>query len=572
MAMAAFLPPIPLPAFSTNIAIIGKAPRRHSAPRRKPRHLHHPTCSNGVPSASPIPFPVGTTVSSTYKLTSLLGQGASGTTYKATVTNGRNRGEQVAVKALPLSSMQSWLSLDLFMREVRALKSLSHPAVPTYIDSFEVENCGDTVFVLVQRIARGDSLQALIDDGRRFSTAQVLSTFQQLLQVLDYLSSLNPPVLHRDVKPANIILEINADEPVLSLVDFGSVNASTVPTSGGLPSATLVGTFGYMAPEQLAGTADVRTDLYAAGATILTMLTGLTPSAIGQKRLKVDVESVIPARERVKLGNIYTVMCKILEPAPEDRFDTAGAALDALNGKVDVDRPNDAPVLNMISNSLSTEDLASLESAFSAMTTLEGEVATGPFEKLTNWAGKKLRRRKPAGSRVVLERDRTNRLLRVAVPAKGLSGETISKGVFTVAWTGFTAFWTMGVLTGGAPFAFALFSIPFWAAGARLARATAEDVSGLTTLVVSFGGGEREIFYFALCSRTALGRDGIVEGDARDLDGAVVETEMFVNGRPVTELYLCEGTRRHAVGGALEAVEQEWLRDEINDFLRAKRR
>ena len=520
------------------------------------------------------PFQLGDLVASRYRITGLLGRGANGLTYEAQPLTASESSSPVALKALSFKAMSNWKSLELFEREAAALRTLSHPAVPRYIDFFDVDVKGDQVFVLVQRKAPGKALQEWLNEGRRFTTEQVAATFRQLLEVLDYLASLNPPVLHRDVKPSNVILDIDGKKPRLSLVDFGGVNAGV--RSGTLGS-TMVGTFGYMAPEQYGGGGDVRSDLYAAAATVLYMLTGQPPASLPQKRLKMDIESVIPEREQLKLGNIYTVVQKLLEPAPEDRYDSPRAALDALLATRDSRQDGDlgdsgvAGELLAFGSSLAPEDAASLSRAFRAIGTPQ-DIGGGPLELLTGWAGRRIRKRKPAGTKVTVDRDRANRLLRVTVPPDGISGEVLSKGAFTVAWTGFTAFWTVGVLTGGAPLVFSLFSIPFWAAGVRMAKNTMEQITGLTTLVISFGGGKKEVFYFGLASKGVFGRQDFVEGDARDLDQAMINTEMYVNGEPVTQLVLQEGTRRYIVGRGLQLVEQEWLRDEINDFLQVRRR
>lgn len=367
------------------------------------------------------------------------------------------------------------------------------------------------------------------------------------------------------MKPANVILQLNPPLS-LSLVDFGGVGG--VPGSLG---STMVGTFGYMAPEQFGGGTDVRSDMYSAAATMLCMLTGSAPSSLPQKRLKIDLESIIPSRERLKLGNVYTVMAKLLQPAPEDRYDSPRDALDAL--EVTEETRQAEKQSSSLGILLSEEERRSLERAFASIE--EGyerrNEGGGPLGMLTGWGRRKLRRRKPAGSRVMLERDRGNRLLKIMIPAKGFSGNALSKGAFAVAWTGFTAFWTVGILTGGAPVVFSLFSLPFWAAGVQMARSTADEVMGCVTLIVSFGGGEKEVFYFGLSTQRALGNSDVVEGDSRDLDYAAIETEMYVNGEPVTELVLREGTRRQVLGKGLDLVEQEWLRDEINDFLESRR-
>ena len=495
-----------------------------------------------------------------YEILSILGRGNSSITYEALPTDSLSYPvtDRLALKALSLKGMQNWKAYELFQRETKTLRSLSHPAIPEFIDSFEIDTETDTIFVLVQRKAAGRSLQDIVDDGYRFTTDKVLHVFMQLMEVLQYLSSLNPTIIHRDVKPANVLLDLSVsrNEPTVSLVDFGGVNAARI-SQGGILS-TMVGTFGYMAPEQFAGGIDVRSDLYSAAVTILFMLTATPPSSLPQKRLRLDIESVISPPERIKLGRVYTVMQRLLEPAPEDRYDSATDVLIAL-------RDTRGGSMELSSATLTREEVVSLQESLSTLQSPDTITPRNPLEMISGWT-RRIRRRKPAGSRVILERDRSNRIMRVQIPPKGLTNDAVSRGAFTFAWTGFTAIWTVGVLTGGAPL-LSLFSIPFWAASARLAKSTLNEVSGSRTLLISFGSGEKQVYYFGLTSKNILGSDTVVEGDARDVDRAAIETSMIVNGTPITELVISEGTRRHSFGAELEPVEQEWLRDEINDFI-----
>ncbi|KAI0558946.1 Serine/threonine protein kinase [Gracilaria domingensis] len=468
-----------------------------------------------------------------YRTVDVIGRGTTGLTYEVAATKEPYRSQQLAFKALTVRSLTNWKTLDLFQREARTLKSLSHPSIPKYVDFFEYETDSDTAYILDQKKAKRTPLQTLIDEGYRFSTEQVNLTFVGLLEVIFYMASINPPVLHCDVRP-------------LSLVDFGGVRTGITS-----PGSTLVGTYGFMATKQFTGLADVRSDMYAAAATILCMLTAQIPFSLPQKRLKIDLESVIPKREQAKLGNIYSVMAKLLEPAPEDRFDRPSEALAALNG-VHTDRESSlhtVPNLLKANSTLSPEDTYSLEEALATMN--KGEPKSSALKMLSLPTGRRVRRRKSAGSRIALERNRENKMLLVSIPPKGVSSEALSRGAFTVR----------------APIVFSLFSLPFWAAGYRFARSTADEITGSTDIVISFGAGDRKVFYFGMASKSALGRGMFVEGDSRDLDRAAMETEMYVNGRALAELVLNEGTRRHVFGDALDPVEQEWLRDEINDFI-----
>jgi len=207
--------------------------------------------------AVPGSFAVGETVDSgkgpTLVIREVLGRGSFGTTYAC---DRPDVGDEVALKVLTLREMRDWKALQLFEREAKTLKGLSHPAIPTYVDYFEMDSELDVKFCLVQRIAPGQSLQGLIDSGWRPTEFEILAIATQLLETLQYLSSLRPPVLHRDVKPGNILLDRTTGK--VSLVDFGAtaeaaMTAAVSEENGFAFGSTMIGTFGYAAPEQMMG-------------------------------------------------------------------------------------------------------------------------------------------------------------------------------------------------------------------------------------------------------------------------------------------------------------------------------
>src|SRR6185295_19135856 len=112
----------------------------------------------------------------------------------------------------------------LFQREARVLASLNHPAIPKYRDSFVVETPQGPVSYLVHDFAPGQSLRGWVESGWRADEGEVVRIGAFLLEVLAYLHSLHPAVLHRDVKPANVI---RSDDGGLWLVDFGAVRDAT---------------------------------------------------------------------------------------------------------------------------------------------------------------------------------------------------------------------------------------------------------------------------------------------------------------------------------------------------------
>jgi serine/threonine protein kinase len=141
-----------------------------------------------------------------------------------------------------------------------------------------------------------------------------------VLDVLAYLHGRAPPVIHRDIKPSNVLLRANGTP---ALIDFGGVRAAWQPR--GAAGATVVGTFGYMAPEQFAGHAGPTSDLYALGATLLHLVTGHPPSDFPFDSGRIEVPDDLPADK--PLADLIEAL---LRPAPRDRPGTAQVARDML--------------------------------------------------------------------------------------------------------------------------------------------------------------------------------------------------------------------------------------------------
>ena len=197
--------------------------------------------------------------------------------------------QQVVVKLLSFSSDFNWEDLKLFEREVETLKSLSHPAIPRYLDSFEIDTPNRKGFALVQTYIEAKSLQEYLSDGRTFSESEVKQLATALLDILAYLHQRQPPVIHRDIKPSNILLKNRSGNSVgeVYLVDFGAVQ--TLATQQG-KTVTVVGTYGYMPPEQFGGRAVPASDLYSLGATLIALITKQHPADLPQQDLQLEFE------------------------------------------------------------------------------------------------------------------------------------------------------------------------------------------------------------------------------------------------------------------------------------------
>ncbi len=169
-----------------------------------------------------------------------------------------------------------------FEEEAATLAHLSHTAIPR-IDDYFVE--GQHNYIVMEYISGRDLRQALTHDdpdgevviGAPYPQAQVLRWGVELCRVLEYLAQQRPPVMHHDVKPANIILDTNSG--TVRLVDFGTAKARMLSPGGqvGAQQSSIYGTAGYAAPEMYQQNSSPRSDVYSLAATLYHLLTDDDP-------------------------------------------------------------------------------------------------------------------------------------------------------------------------------------------------------------------------------------------------------------------------------------------------------
>ena len=217
-----------------------------------------------------------------YQIVSLLGRQTGRRTFLA---QDLQTEQSVVLKLLLFGPDFNWDNLKLFEREAEVLKSLDLPTIPKYLDCFDVDTELGKGFVLVQTYIEAKSLQNWLDSGRTFSEGELISIATQLLTILDYLHNRQPTVIHRDIKPSNILLgDRSGNSPgQVYLVDFGSVK-----TAANGSTITIVGTYGYMPPEQFGGHTSPASDFYALGATIICLATGQHPSELPHRDMRID--------------------------------------------------------------------------------------------------------------------------------------------------------------------------------------------------------------------------------------------------------------------------------------------
>jgi len=208
---------------------------------------------------------VGRILSGRYRIERLLGSGASGTVWF--VRDTREKGKVWALKELDVSSLsaqeqqEAWV---MFCREADMLMQLEHPYLPKVVARFQEQG---RHFLVMERV-EGPTLQSVLKEAKvPIPEADVVTWGIQLCEVLHYLHTLQPPIVYRDLKPANIMVSVRGP---LKLVDFGIARVLN-PTQAG--DTTAYGTPGYAPIEQYLGKTTPRSDLYALGVTLYQLLT-----------------------------------------------------------------------------------------------------------------------------------------------------------------------------------------------------------------------------------------------------------------------------------------------------------
>jgi serine/threonine-protein kinase len=257
-----------------------------------------------------------------YEIEEEIGRGGMGVVYRANQPKLQRR---VAVKVLLPHLAQDAEFVERFLREARAAAQLEHPGLVTIFDVGELEG---TYFFSMQWL-QGRTLEEKVADGGALPMEEVVGVVSQMAAALGYAHGAG--VVHRDVKPANVIVD---DRGRAVLTDFGIAQAAneTRLTRAG----AAVGSPDYMAPEQISGgEVDARTDLYALGVLFYHLLTGETPYsgdapiAVAYQHLNAPVPSVREKRSEVP-PELDEVVRRLLAKAPEDRFQSAEDLLAAL--------------------------------------------------------------------------------------------------------------------------------------------------------------------------------------------------------------------------------------------------
>lgn len=218
------------------------------------------------------PLDEGTVLNGRYEIVRKIGGGGMGAVYLA---NDKNLGGVLrAVKEMVQSYIepeQQEKAINDFKRESMLLTSLEHSSIPTIYDYFFDDKEGR--FYLVMKYISGGDLAARLRSAPegKLDEENVTEWAIQITDVLDYLHSRNPPIVYRDLKPANIMIDSNNNR--VMLIDFGIARWINKEEKG----VTAVGTMGYAPPELFSGNVEPSSDIYSLGSTMFHLLTGADP-------------------------------------------------------------------------------------------------------------------------------------------------------------------------------------------------------------------------------------------------------------------------------------------------------
>ncbi|WP_055076546.1 serine/threonine-protein kinase [Pseudanabaena sp. 'Roaring Creek'] len=225
----------------------------------------------------------------------------------------------VAIKQFQFATGSGWDGFRAIEREIQSLQGLNHRGIPKYLDKFETGNG----YCLVTEYFPADTLAA----ARSFTPDQIKQIAVQILEILVYLQERMPPVIHRDVKPENILVDDNLK---VYLIDFGFARVG----SGSVAmSSANAGTFGFMAPEQIRNLKLTNaSDLYGLGLTLICLIGAIRSTDIGNYidfSNQLDRSKIDPKLKGCSLTFVKW-LDQMVAPDPSKRFADAKSALEAL--------------------------------------------------------------------------------------------------------------------------------------------------------------------------------------------------------------------------------------------------
>jgi serine/threonine protein kinase len=269
----------------------------------------------------------GGTLFGPYVLGRLIGEGGMGKVFEAVH---EIMGRSVAIKVINASLTSEKTNAARFFQEIRALSKLSHPNIVTIYDAGRVKNR----HYFAMEILPGPSLNEYVDSKKMLSEKEALAIIRAVAQALGHAHEKN--VIHRDVKPENIIFDDNGSP---TITDFGLVMHHDVDHMTLTQEGLLVGSFYYTSPEQVDGSRDIdgRSDIYSLGATLYYALTGRTlysgtsPQELLAKHITGNWASPKKYNPHVSARTVR-LLRKMLAMKREKRFQSMADVVSAIDG------------------------------------------------------------------------------------------------------------------------------------------------------------------------------------------------------------------------------------------------
>ncbi len=205
-------------------------------------------------------------------------------------------------------------SVAMLRREADYLQRLEHPSLSKVLDYFVFE---DRHYLLMDHL-EGIDLRRLVKEKARPAVADVIDYAKQIADIVAYLHAQDPPIVHRDLTPDNIILR---EDGRIAVIDFGAANNFI-----GTATHTLIGKQAYMPPEQLRGKTEQRSDIYAFGATLHLLLTGVDPEPLAVSHPRSDnadvpqpLDELVAACTKLELAERPANMAEVIRQLDELR-------------------------------------------------------------------------------------------------------------------------------------------------------------------------------------------------------------------------------------------------------------
>jgi serine/threonine-protein kinase len=268
----------------------------------------------------------GSLFANRYEVKELLGAGGMGVVYRAF---DRELQEPVAIKTLRAEALAGGnVALERFKQEIRLARRIAHRNV---VRTYDLGEVGGTYYLTMEYV-EGTSLKQLIASRGKLPIPVTLTIGKQLCRALEVAHA--EGVIHRDIKPQNMVVEPNG---FLKVMDFGIARLANPPQGKGLTEAGMsIGTPDYMSPEQLSGSElDARSDLYAAGVVLFECVTGRVPFeaettwALVAKHLEEEPPDPRTLNGAVPEG-LARLILRAMAKAPTDRYQSAPEMHDAL--------------------------------------------------------------------------------------------------------------------------------------------------------------------------------------------------------------------------------------------------